>query len=490
MDRLSLLPAEVIFEIFESCEYIDDAENLALCCKHLNSFFAPLDHRDRILRKIIVSITFPRGLRHWKTNTGKSKSHSDIYSPDIQLCHFVDTNTDYAAHHKFNSHPETHLRPNDEVFMRCFNATIENTTPRQLRDLQKRRKSLRILLDLYLNTSIQRQYSTSLFPYEVVDDRVRNLVRHSQQEGPLDKSGWDISKPSLPRGLVGEALSAEQERKFINALTACWLHVEVYCLAKHSNYRTASENHRMFEKVEELWTGVTHERTLLQQLHILEVYDFVYGFLLRKIFFDKSSMNLWLSVDRDKYLDSDTSPNDFDWDYFVNDARLHLRPLDITSLTITGPPPDESERIRYLISQGMFDDGGKDLSDGRELSDANDRDSSPDGWFTLRDLENGVLDIMCYGGLACHCRSKILLTCHMNWGYFRENWPKEARGTLFTQSRTDEEMSDQLQTFWMEAPAGEDKRSSELRSPRILLGSQRSYLNAVCESQTCLRCDR
>ena len=206
-----------------------------------------------------------------------------------------------------------------------------------------------------------------------------------------------------------------------------------------------------------------------EQLHVLEAYDFLYGFLLRKIFFSFEETDRWTPSEDDEdafypfFTDECTEP--YYWDIFINNLRLFLRPLDIVSLTITGPPKDDWDKTLHLRSRGIYDMGGCPLGEtgrvGRSraletpdilmsgLMGIARRDAiEPDAYLaqaymTVSTLEDGLKRILRQRAQEVHVSSDLLgAACDK----YRKSWPKKARGKLFTVFDSEEDFIEAIKS--------------------------------------------
>jgi hypothetical protein len=160
----------------------------------------------------------------------------------------------------------------------------------------------------------------------------------------------------------------------------------------------------------------------------LEVYDFVYGYLPRKIFHDVSSFPDWIKGEQkeDHFLEIN------EWSYFVETTRLYLRPSNIIELLVLSTwdsraswPPNRPKYLRLL--------GFSDEDEGvcRILDDTR----TPETLYSVMDIENDVeskLREVCSGDADSLARA---------WDRYRHDlWTQDARGRVLGR----EESSDQI----------------------------------------------
>ncbi|KAI9735981.1 MAG: hypothetical protein M1834_001447 [Cirrosporium novae-zelandiae] len=395
------LPNELIIHVYHHLGDLDTAFHLARSCKRLNEIFEDGNNRLRILKSIIIK--------------------SDHHKHDIQLCHFLTTNQEFASNYAIsNQRPDRSVRPHASVSRHIYSATANDLTDEYVWDIVCRWQALRVLQDLYRDRSIHLTYCKSVFPYTTGLDSEEALSKMCAKEGPL----------SLPN--VSETTSAEtaklpfsfqETQRFYKALTAHWLAIETLRLSRTSFYDTSSERPRRFDEVELLWRDC-HDRTLQETLDILEVYDFVYGFLVRKIFADVAHTYSWVEG-RDEMLFYvellNNIPRYRDWYFFVKDACTFLPPTNIIELLLlsTWGSSDRSypqNKPRYLHMLGFFD-----VRYG-EFAEEDDRYIPTRSVFSLQALERNV-------------EEKIEKASDGNHGDFTATWKRYRRNAWSTAAR-------------------------------------------------------
>ncbi|KAI9761062.1 MAG: hypothetical protein M1840_002030 [Geoglossum simile] len=243
--------------------------------------------------------------------------------------------------------------------------------------------------------------------------------------------------------------NSQQTQRFYQALTAHWLSIECLRLVEICNYRTQTLNIQHYETLHNMWAN-NDERTLRESCDVLEVYDFVQGYLVRKIFADVTEISQWVHGEEQGIV-IDERPED-NWDYFVKTARLHLRPFDIIELFLMGPwrtnmnslsyPPD---KVAYFRHRGLFDTGG--------LIDIQDTGNSPDPWFSVFHLETDV-------GLKLMATDKGLTNV---WAYFRNKWVMQGIRKELWLAESDEDIAGWIRKFG----EGRNYSSTNKTSPHI-----------------------
>ena len=141
-----------------------------------------------------------------------------------------------------------------------------------------------------------------------------------------------------------KSFNYKQTRRFYKALVAYWLAIEARHLARVSNHRTGKEQSLIYELLERLWIN-GNERALVEAMDMLEVYVFLYEFLLEKILSGHGFSRCWISGGMYRY----------QWgrNHFVGLCRLHIRPLQIADLI-----HDQRESVRKPQSHSIVEFAG------------------------------------------------------------------------------------------------------------------------------------
>ncbi|KAL9620304.1 MAG: hypothetical protein Q9160_005203 [Pyrenula sp. 1 TL-2023] len=229
--------------------------------------------------------------------------------------------------------------------------------------------------------------------------------------------------PGVKRRL--KLFRAAQTQRFYQAVTGLWVQIEALRLMSISRYKRASQRNVRFEEVRDLWQD-NKIRCLQESLDMLEVYDFIYGFILRKILHPADSYPSWAEQKHGagRYLRAHVPPRASlheGWYKFVIDARMCLRPSHIIELfalhkwNTSGSWP--VNKTVYLRTTGFYDElkGVYKIEDvGTSPDTLNGVESIEDGIFNrLLSVTNGQFD-------------------EKTWKCYREKcWASDARGSVF-----------------------------------------------------------
>ena len=297
------------------------------------------------------------------------------------LCHFQDAFQDFSSKHLYNDHdsPLTELRPPSACFEQCLHA--ESLSDQQVWDIVARWKGPRPLQDLYLNLAVHSKYTTSLCvmgssnPEEMEMLNILGLARHGKE---IRYNNGGIS--------TTRAFSPTETGRFYKALTACWVAIEIRKLALQCRYTLQSNQNKTFEAVYSIW----EERTDLQEsLDVLEVFDFVYGFLCQHIDgVDVDSFTDW--VDDNWLMEGELLRSERS--FFMKNLWVALDPPDVLELLHRTSLWKEqagshaqtwSQEMRrdYLRLRGFF---GGNLLEGVMVIDVGE---TPDTWYSTPVLE-------------------------------------------------------------------------------------------------------
>ncbi|KAI9837503.1 MAG: hypothetical protein M1819_007153 [Sarea resinae] len=394
---LANLPAELMLLLYRSLENIDDVYHLARSCRRLHDILEAGRNRLVIMRSVILN--------------------SEIHKYDVRLCRFIDVNQAHASAIT-EAADRTTGRPDSSVFKACYSTECRNISDEHVWEIVCRWQGLRLIQDLYLHPIIQQAYSDSMFPYDV-HTLVDTLKLTEETPVPALKDCLISSKQ--------RSFNSEQTGRFYAATTAHWLAIEALRLAHASTYHLSTERNTRYSQIHHMWKD-NEEMSLQESFDVLEVYDFIYGYLLRKVMGTGNWYLQWSPGDV-------PYPRWSDMNLFVNNARLHLRPPDIIELllmhTWTDEPGWPEDKGQYLASRGMFDFYGGSV---RHM----DTPFLPDTYFSGGHLEVGVgLKLEAYGGEELS----------RGWASYRKEWPVEARHSLFWWATSDEKIAERIREY-------------------------------------------
>ncbi|OJD20571.1 hypothetical protein ACJ73_08091 [Blastomyces percursus] len=399
MALLLMLANELLLQIFKELGDIDDVLHLGQTCKHLYNLL----------------------------EFGRNRLHAEHHKYDLRLCYLIEMNQQYTS--SYSTHqgsPPASSRPQSSVFWRLYAASEDTLSDHFTWWIVCRWQGLRLLEDLYLNQSTHSAFCCSVFPYDdehVSNENVRyNICDALAAEEPL-------ARPPIETFQRSRTLSSfRQTQRFYQVLTAHWFAVEALCLARVSAYPTVSEQLKVFAQVAVIWQE-GHGRTLSESLDMVEICDFVWGFLGRKIFSNVQDCPSWIQGEEDMgFFPDDEEPENSKWDYFVKCTLQYLRPPNIIELLLLSVWNQSwpSSKPKYLRQLGIFDTWA-----GTAL--VQDQGSSPDPWFPLGLVENSALQ---WFKEICRDSDPSLVNA---WREYREkSWASNARGKALSWKESDE----------------------------------------------------
>jgi hypothetical protein len=316
---------------------------------------------------------------------------------------------------------------------------------------------MKVLFDLYWNSSIQSAYLRTHLPRSW-GRPWRGLPSNNDPLAPPSGGICDSFKE-----LTSKAKNRAYQR-FYQALTAHWVAIEFAWLAKIRLYPESADRVEVLE--EEIWTDPPF-RTLQEKLDIVEIVDFVWVFLVHKIFHNPSCLRDWFDNIDDPFDDPfypDNEIPEFLRDpgfvqsfavSFVDDLREYLRPTHIIELLLLLTwSPQKSwniDRFEYVRKLGLRDSiyGG-----GLQGEDDGYR---PNNNFIIDLPDEDVLTDLHYWGCIVQKKQQVNLglrfpgtfiekssirdRCEFQWPrYRRRSWAFTMRTQIFSREETAEKL--------------------------------------------------
>ncbi|KAJ6051012.1 uncharacterized protein N7446_005643 [Penicillium canescens] len=186
-------------------------------------------------------------------------------------------------------------------------------------DVVCRWQGLRLLFDLYVDTAIRKSYVKSVFPYSTGLGKP-DRTEESASEGDLPKPS-QIPSPCA-NAMIPEDRKSAYER-FYKALTAHWVAIETLWKVRTQVWPNAQQFDSAFESAVEMWSN-NPGRPLKEKMDIIEIVDFIWGFLGRKAF-HVASVPSWIEGEGDlvkeQYLDQNETEAG-NWGFFVRGVTV------------------------------------------------------------------------------------------------------------------------------------------------------------------------
>lgn len=380
MSAFITLPHDLVTAIFEYLEHIDDALNLANTCQRFKNFLSDTETRGRVIKGIFYA-----------------HSHHN----DIQLCRLLNS----------TPYPRPEHGTNVKSFLSYYNIYVDWLTDQEILAIIRLRQQIRSIQNLYLSQSVQNQYRRSNFP--AGRSEYSDIVECKFQETLTTE---------------GDPKSYFSANRFSDAVVAYWVLIEArkMVISIHDQSRDPGFRGRYDSILRSFWCGSGH-RTLLQSLDILEVHDFIYGFLIRKMYY-----RAWEEGG------DETAPVDEAWALKLQHVSLGINPLDAAQLGSV-----EGDLFDPTLWQSLPKNYGSFYLRFDEIPTAMKR-------FGIETLSLGNIlefnlgvDIYRLGSVESWRWGRPFYHVEA-WESFRRKWPTTARGSLLWSLKSSEDFLDLL----------------------------------------------
>jgi hypothetical protein len=195
-------------------------------------------------------------------------------------------------------------------------------------------------------------------------------------------------------------------------------------------YTTSKHCEKSFDLVWTKWTDNPH-RPLEEKVDLVEVVDFVWGFLGRKCF-PVSSVPVWLEGEREETLQdylNESGTVASNWFFFVQRVIQYLRPPHVIELLLSTwelHGDHNFDRAAYLQHLGFTD-----VFEG--IIESEDRWMRADTWFPITAVETDVENGLYYMEDGSSLMAK--------WErYRRVTWPSDARSKVLFRNESAQEL--------------------------------------------------
>ena len=282
---------------------------------------------------------------------------------------------------------------------------------------------MRLLFDFYLDKAITEAYLLSRFSYTSAG-YTSDTTEASANEGNTPRPS---RIPSAYANLIVPENRNHAYERFYKALTAQWIAIEKLWKVRSQVWPNAQAFDDAFDSAIKSWTN-NQARPFEEKLDVVEIVDFVWGFLGRKAF-DLSSVSSWLEGDlaRERYIDQNESEVG-NWGFFVRSVIQFLRPPQIIQLVLSSwyPSSWNYDRPGFLRNLGLFDTWEGILVDAQDFT-------MSDNWVPLNLVDDDV------GNTFIHMVNAKEI--EERWERYRDfQWPTEIRSKLFFRSAAEREV--------------------------------------------------
>ncbi|GIJ88171.1 hypothetical protein Asppvi_007089 [Aspergillus pseudoviridinutans] len=449
---LQSLPAEVTLQIFQLLDNIDDALRLGRSCRQMYRILDRPGHRHTIMKSII--------------------QRSEYHKHDLQLSYLMQFHAECAEIYATQPRLPMSGRPNTDM-VKSFHEPSRDLLASSLvvAEIVTRWHAMKVLFDLYCKKSVRSSY---------LADWGTSWNCSPETAGSSTKGICD-SFAQLP---LQEKQRAYE--RFYRALTAHWVAVELTWVIRVSKHKTERDFKRWERKVYNRWAD-NSQRSLEEKLDIFEILDFVWHFLVSKIFDHSGTVADWIEVAPESATPHGFSPLDLyvshmeglshpsqlepdfhealEDDYtgmFIDDLRSLIRPPHVIDLLLrlawdpkARPHFDRPEYVRKL---GLLDqsyrweqtkaDGFRTYHVDLYDIDLPDTDIlSSLSAIALRAQEGELLHLITtrYRGDDRAINEMKWEVCREQWECYKENpWNTEMRGEIFFRQETQIQLFERL----------------------------------------------
>lgn len=208
-------------------------------------------------------------------------------------------------------------------------------------EIVARWQGIKPLYDLYSLPSIQKRFREA--DYEVFEPY--DLMYHTEvlprpyEEMVLEKAAdmsAELREHCQPGGQIDREEGVGSYEHFYVALVAGWLNIEVRRVGLICYCKFQSEQNELWDVIKALWTG----KTFVLLFHMIEVQDFVYGFLMRELHCTRvDTIDDWYAFEMPRLPWEEEEPEGARdigvwWKHWVDEIQLTLSPPDIIQLLI------------------------------------------------------------------------------------------------------------------------------------------------------------
>ena len=308
------------------------------------------------------------------------QTSSHVYEHDLCLSKLVEANKDLAV--LFRQHPYDNLspdkRPSGSTYLECINAkwTDHTLTDEEIDHIVARWRQYGFLRDLYRDQSLFREFES--YRAQFASNSTAE-ARAAIVEPGITKSG-SFCQQLTPNSLA----CSEFKARFYKSLCLHSISMSSLILAKATIDQALNESHppnivgkRIADITEYAWSksmivvgGEQIRPSQNDKLWSLEVFDFLYMFLLKKVI-PLAKLDSWIDERLEEWpyerwggpfarTPEQTSSS---WDTLITYCRWTLQPSDLIDLIRNQSWSTEFEyphdKIQYMRVRGMFDTGAE-----------------------------------------------------------------------------------------------------------------------------------
>ncbi|GFF55001.1 hypothetical protein IFM46972_10161 [Aspergillus udagawae] len=352
---LQSLPAEVTLQLFQLLDNIDDALRLGRSCRQMYRILDRPGHRHTIMKSII--------------------QRSEYHKHDLQLSYLAQFHAECTEIYATQPRLPMSRRPDTDM-VKLFHEPSADllASPLVVAEIVTRWHAMKVLFDLYCKKRVRSSY---LADWETSWNCSPEIDGEYETAGRSTKGICD----SFAQLTLQEKQRAYE--RFYRALTAHWVAVELTWVIRVSKHKTERDFKRWERKVYNRWAD-NPQRSLEEKLDIFEILDFVWHFLVSKIFDHSGTVADWIEVAPESatphgfspldlyvsHMEGSSHPSQLEPDFhealeddytgmFIDDLRSIIRPPHVIELLLrlAWDPKARSDfdQPEYVRKLGLLD---------------------------------------------------------------------------------------------------------------------------------------
>ncbi|RDH26643.1 hypothetical protein BDQ94DRAFT_186479 [Aspergillus welwitschiae] len=356
------LPLELVILVYQSLINLDDCLSFSRTCKWLHG----------VLQSYQIDI--------FKSVITNAKHHEH----DIELCLLQDV---FERH----SMEEAFLEP-EITYDEIGEPRISQLNTARVFEIVIRWHAMKVLYKIYMNPSLHECATEEAMPALTDSNQCVLCPERSYKEYP----------------------------RFYLALTSHWVLIEKIWLAKMTHYKRSSSWNERYDQLWDQWTD-NQDRTLLEKIEVIEVVDFIWGYLGRNIFKGKfAQLSNWIpEADLAEFTRSETPESA--WASFV--ARLLILRTWNSEMVWEIDQPNYLRQLGFLVEP--------------QSVEVLDDTITPDTQFSLYELDKDVI----YGLVDMVGSEDSYELCQKQWYAYKDTqWKNNMQGHILAYELTSQQL--------------------------------------------------
>ncbi|GCB20429.1 hypothetical protein AAWM_03314 [Aspergillus awamori] len=387
------LPLELVILVYQSLINLDDCLSFSRTCKWLHG----------VLQSYQIDI--------FKSVITNAKHHEY----DIELGLLQDV---FERH----SMEEAFLEP-EITYDEIGEPKISQLNTARVFEIVVRWHAMKVLYKIYMNPSVRSHYK-----------QVKTMI-HPDMDTKLHECATEEAMPALTDSnqcVLCPERSYKEYPRFYLALTSHWVLIERIWLAKMTHYKRSSSCNKRYVQLWDQWTD-NQDRTLREKIELVEVVDFIWGYLGRNIFKGQfAQLSDWIpEADLAEFTRSETPESA--WASFIARVTQELRPPHIIELLIlitwNSEMVWEIDRPDYLRQLGFL----VEPQSVEEMDEA----ITPNTQFSLYELDTDVI----YGLVDMVGSEDSYELCQKQWYAYKDTqWKNNMQGRILAYELTSQQL--------------------------------------------------